>query len=151
GLGIADALYSSLAAFGLSAVAELLVGQQRWLGLGGGLFLCYLGLTTLRAPLADPGPAVPRLRGLLTTYPTMLPLTLATPPPILSSPAIFAGLGLGAASQTATVAPLLVAGVFLGSISWWLVLASATVVLRRRLTPERLRWTNRVSGLVLGG
>jgi len=46
GAATADALYGAVAAFGLTAVSSFLVGQKWWLGLIGGLFLCYLGIRT---------------------------------------------------------------------------------------------------------
>src|SRR5579859_318642 len=55
GAATADAFYSAVAAFGLTVVADLLVGQRVWVRLIGGLFLCYLGLRTLlRRPVARP-------------------------------------------------------------------------------------------------
>ncbi len=46
GAATADGLYGMVAAFGLTAVSDLLVEYSDWLRIGGGLFLCYLGLTT---------------------------------------------------------------------------------------------------------
>ncbi len=48
GAASADALYGMVAAFGLTLVTTFLVEQRVWLGLGGGLFLLYLGVRTLR-------------------------------------------------------------------------------------------------------
>ena len=44
GAATADAFYGSIAGFGLTVISSLLVSQQAWLRLVGGLFLCYLGL-----------------------------------------------------------------------------------------------------------
>ena len=41
------------------------------------------------------------------------------------------------------------AGVFLGSALWWLMLSGAVGALRSRVDLRALRWINRVSGLVL--
>src|SRR5512147_388934 len=50
GLGAAaDGVYGAVAGFGITAVADVLVGQQRWLQLGGGAFLLYLGVRAMRA------------------------------------------------------------------------------------------------------
>ena len=49
GAATADALYGCVAAFGLTAVSGFLVKQQFWLGLIGGIFLCYLGMRTFFA------------------------------------------------------------------------------------------------------
>ena len=43
GAATADAVYGCIAAFGLTLVSNVLVRQQTWLRLAGGLFLCYLG------------------------------------------------------------------------------------------------------------
>jgi threonine/homoserine/homoserine lactone efflux protein len=45
----------------------------------------------------------------------------------------------------------MVCGVFLGSALWWLLLSGAVGFFRRALTPERLRWVNRLSGALLAG
>lgn len=49
GLGIAtaDGLYALVAGLGLSAIMHLLISQQFWIRLVGGLFLLYLGLKTM--------------------------------------------------------------------------------------------------------
>ena len=56
GLGVAtaDATYGGIAAFGLSAITDVLVGGGRWLGLIGGIFLLFLAWRTVRS---EPGPA----------------------------------------------------------------------------------------------
>ncbi len=47
GAATADGVYGCIAGLGLSAIATALTGAQRWLGIGGGIFLVYLGLRTL--------------------------------------------------------------------------------------------------------
>jgi arginine exporter protein ArgO len=42
-----------------------------------------------------------------------------------------------------------VLGVFVGSALWWLLLSSGVSLLRSRLTGSRMRWLNRVSGVVI--
>jgi arginine exporter protein ArgO len=44
-----------------------------------------------------------------------------------------------------------VLGVFCGSALWWLLLSSGVSLLRRPLTPDLLRWINRISGVILIG
>jgi len=46
GAASADAIYGCIAGFGLTFIANFLVGQQFWLRLLGGIFLCYLGVKT---------------------------------------------------------------------------------------------------------
>ena len=47
------------------------------------------------------------------------------------------------------LAGLLVAGVFLGSMLWWLFLAAGAGYFRRHLQNGGLRWVNRVSGFLM--
>jgi threonine/homoserine/homoserine lactone efflux protein len=129
-------------------VTSLLVGQQLWVRLIGGLFLCYLGV---RAFLAAPAERAATMVGssLLGAYAATLLLTLANPTTILSFVAVFAGLGLAATSGDYGAASLLVLGVFAGSALWWLLLCGGVGLLRLRLTPGALRWINRASGAIL--
>src|SRR5258706_7201526 len=147
GAATADACYGVIAGFGLAFVAGFLVAQQFWLTLGGGVFLCYLGV---RAALARPAsPAAGADPGTLHSalFSTLL-LTLANPLTIISFTAVFSGLGLGTRPAYATAAALVV-GIFLGSALWWLVLSTATSLLRSRLNVNWLRAVNWVSAALL--
>lgn len=150
GLGVAagDALYAALAAFGVTALAGLLAGIELWLGLAGGAFLVWLGVATMRRAPATADPARPR-RGALASFTTTFLLTLANPPTIMFFAAMFAGLGVAGRSHGGTGALALVAGVFLGSLAWWLALAAVVSRARARLAGPALVWINRVSGAVL--
>ena len=46
GAATADGFYGAIAAFGLTAISNLLAAQSSYLKLAGGLFLCYLGAKT---------------------------------------------------------------------------------------------------------
>ncbi|MDA0268750.1 MAG: LysE family transporter [Cyanobacteria bacterium] len=153
GAATADGLYGCIAGFGLTAVADILVNQSFWLRLVGGLFLCYLGITTLLAKPPAPGPegseGQPMTSSLLGAYGSTLALTLTNPTTIFSFAAIFAGVGIMEAGQNYAASGVLVLGVFLGSALWWCVLSATVNLLRSRLTPTRMRWLNRVSGGVI--
>jgi threonine/homoserine/homoserine lactone efflux protein len=148
GAATADALYGSVAAFGLTAISGPLVAQRTWLGLLGGAFLCYLGARTFFAEPAMESPRTPP-GGLAGSYVSTLALTLANPMTILSFAAVFAGIGLGAGTGGFGDAAMLVLGVFLGSAAWWLALSTGVSLLRGGLSPAGLRWVNRLSGLVI--
>ncbi len=150
GAATADAFYGSIAGFGLTAISGLLVSQQAWLRLVGGLFLCYLGVKTLLARPAQQAAAV-RGRGLWQSYASTLFLTLTNPMTILSFAAIFAGLGLGGTRGDYASAVMLVLGVFLGSAAWWLLLSNGVGALRAKFPGAGLLWVNRVSGVIILG
>src|SRR5437868_12665555 len=147
GFGVAtgDAIYAALAAFGVAAVTNVLVGQRRWIGLVGGIGLVLIGLKTV--VIRAPTPALPRMRG--RQYASMVALTLSNPATILSFTAVFAGLGVHVGSGWQPFG--LVAGVMLGSALWWVVLTIVVSLVRERLTAPATRAIGIASGLVLVG
>ena len=151
GLGVAtaDATYGAIAAFGLTAVTDLLVDGRRVLGLVGGLFLLWLAWRTFRAVPSERASAdTGARRGLFAAYLSTLGLTLANPMTILSFAALFVGLGV--TGGDAAGAASLTAGVFAGSAAWWVVLVGVVGALRSRVTSRGLRAVNVASGLLIG-
>jgi threonine/homoserine/homoserine lactone efflux protein len=150
GAAVADAAYGCIAAFGLTLISDFFVGQRYWLQLGGGIFLCWLGIRTFVAAPSERAAQVGG-RGLAAAFASTFVLTLTNPMTILSFAAVFAALGLGNASGRYGDAVVLVGGVFLGSAAWWLLLSAGVGLLGRRLDGGGLRWVNRVSGAVITG
>ena len=147
GAATADAAYGFVAAFGLTAVSIFLLDKQMWLSLFGGIFLCYLGITTFRS-LPPNYPASMSDGSRLAAYASTFLLTLSNPTTILSFIAIFAGFGLGAYVSYAA-ASAMVLGVFLGSALWWIILSGSVGLLRSRFSQTWMRWVNRVSGTMI--
>lgn len=150
GLGIAtaDATYGAIAGFGLTFISRFLVSQQLWIRLLGGLFLLYLGVTTIFTQPAEHAVAL-KTDNLPGMYLSTLLLTLTNPLTILSFVAIFAGVGLSISSRSYNAALILVLGVFLGSAFWWVMLTSVVSVVRTRLNARLLRWLNILSGAII--
>lgn len=67
---------------------------------------------------------------------------------LLSFVAVFAGLGLGT-SRNFLNASSLVAGVFVGSASWWLLLSSGVSSIRDRISFSWMQAVNRISGCAI--
>jgi threonine/homoserine/homoserine lactone efflux protein len=150
GLGVAtaDATYAAIAAFGLTAVTDVLVNARQVLGLVGGIFLLWLAWRTIRsAPDEAAVVATPR-RGYAGAYLSILGLTMANPMTILSFGALFAGLGV--TSGATGDAALVVLGVLLGSTAWWVVLTTAIALFRARITSAWIHRINVASGIVIG-
>lgn len=147
GAATADATYGAIAAFGLTALSNLLIAEQFWLRLIGGLFLLYLGARTFFAKPAMVA-ANATANSLAGAYTSTFLLTLTNPTTILSFAAIFAGFGVASSGST-LAAGILVLGVFVGSALWWLLLSGGVTLLRSRFRPAALVWVNRISGVVI--
>ncbi|AJY73740.1 LysE family translocator [Paenibacillus beijingensis] len=148
GAASADALYGLIAAVGFNVITELLIGQQMWIRLFGGLFLCYLGYQAMKTNTKtnDSGD-VKRMDRLTAAYVTTFFLTMTNPLTILSFLGVFAGIGT---SGTMTLSSFqMVIGIFIGSMIWWLFLSIVTGTVRQMLNANAMRWINRLSGIVL--
>jgi len=150
GAALADGVYGLVAGFGLTAVSSLLVAQQFWIRLIGGLFLIYLGIKILLTPPRERAAAGDSDRSPWHACATTFFLTLTNPMTILSFVAVFAGLGLGSTSTDYTHAVLLVAGITLGSACWWLLLSGGVAfILHHRVTPKTMQVINSISGIIM--
>ena len=150
GVATADATYGAIAAFGLTALTDLLLDGRRILGVVGGAVLLWLAWRTFRAVPAEAtaDASTGARRGLPGAYLSTLGLTLTNPMTILSFGALFVGLGV--TGGDAAGATLLTLGVFAGSAAWWVVLVAAVGALRSRIMPRGLRRVNMASGLLIG-
>ncbi len=146
GAATADGLYASVAAFGLTALSDFMVGVRRPLGIVGGGFLIFLAIRQFRAHAEAAADRPPR--SLLAAYATTVGLTIANPATILSFAAAFVGLGL-TGHDTSTAAAL-VGGVAAGSSAWWLLLAALTAAFRPRLGPAALSRLAAGSSVLIG-
>lgn len=150
GAATADAVYGSIAAFGLTIITNALIQQQMWLRLFGGAFLIFLGVRTFFSKPSKKSPHETR-KGLLAAYGSTFFLTLTNPVTILAFAAIFAGIGLGSTVADYASATLLVFSVFAGSAMWWLILSGTVSLMRKKVTQRVLQWINRVSGAIIVG
>ena len=150
GLGVAtaDATYGAIAAFGLGAISDVLVNARQALGLVGGLFLLWLAWRTVHSVPTEAATVTTRRGGYAGAYLSILGLTLANPMTILSFGALFAGLGVTSGATGDAV--VVVAGVLLGSTTWWVVLTTVIGTVRTRVTPLWIHRINLVSGVILG-
>jgi threonine/homoserine/homoserine lactone efflux protein len=149
GAASADAVFGIIAGFGLTFVADLLLGYQGWLRLGGAGFLLYTGISAF---VADPLKATQSQRdpeGLLADYASAFVLTITNPITILAFVAIFAGIGFNGPEANLGRAVILVLGVWLGSLLWWAGLAVGAGMVRLSFDRGHLVWINRGSGGIL--
>ena len=150
GVATADAIYATLAAAGIAAVAVLAREATGPLRVVGGAGLLVLGWRAWRdAGGSCEAAAAPDARGLAAAFGSALGLTLANPATILSFAAIIAGLGASVARPGD--GPLFVAGIAAGSLAWWVALAAIIAAARTRLPARAVVVASRASAVVLTG
>jgi threonine/homoserine/homoserine lactone efflux protein len=147
GVALADATYAGVAAFGLTAITNVLVGGRALLGLVGGAVLVALAMRTMSSRPSEVAVTTDR-HGLGAAFASIFGLTMTNPMTILSFASVFAAAGL--AGRGGAEAALLTFGVFGGSLAWWGILTAVVARLRSRVTVRGLTWINRISGFALG-
>lgn len=148
GAATADALYSGIAAFGLTIVLDVIEGQAFWVRLVGGLLLLVLGIRTLRARRTTDPLKIFAGRGLWGIFVSSFVIALTNPLTIFAFIAVFATFGL-AHERGIVEASLLVLGVFIGSNLWFLTLGSVATLFHGRITAGGMRWVSRVAGILI--
>lgn len=147
GAATADMLYSSVAAFGLTFISTALFNQRVWMRLAGGALLLFIGIKTFRTQPRDPNIKF-EAGGVVGSYFSTVFLTLTNPLTIFAFIAIFATFGLGTGLSFLS-ASALAGGVFMGSFLWFLTLSSGVKFFRKRLNVPRLRWVNKIAGILI--
>ena len=149
GLGVAaaDATYGAIAAFGLTALTNVLVAAHAVLGLVGGAIIVLIGLRTMATRASGPAQDTQR-PGLAAAFASIYALTMTNPLTIVLYAGVFAAIGLGAGGGIVDAAVVTLA-VLIGSGLWWVVLCSTVAWLRGRVSASALLWVNRVSGAAL--
>jgi len=153
GASSADVIYGFIAAFGLTFISDLLHSYQFWIRLVGGALLCFLGIKMFIEKPEGKGffPALREKKYRAGMYTSTFFLTLTNPMTILSFAAVFAGFGISGTRGSVLNAAVLILGVFLGSMLWWLLLVVVFSVFKRRFTQRELQWINRIAGVIITG
>ncbi|MHC4212551.1 MAG: LysE family translocator [Planctomycetota bacterium] len=144
GAATADAIYGSIAAFGVTFVSDFLIAQQFWFRIIGSIFLCGLG-TFFSKTVKEAG--ANKSLGLAGNYGSTFLLTLMNPMTVFAFAVVFASLGITNSHYGS--AALLIAGVFTGSGIWWFMISGVTGIFRERVSHSNLVWLNRISGTII--
>jgi threonine/homoserine/homoserine lactone efflux protein len=148
GAATADALYGAIAAFSITLVIDFLLREQFWIRIVGGILLITIGVIYFRKPpqslkQEEDDPAH-------SDYVSTFLLTLTNPTTVLSYLAVLTALGM-ADKRPWWLSFVLVGGIFVGSMLWWVILVLIVNKLRDRFTERTVCWMNRIAGLAIGG
>ena len=144
----ADMVYGIVAAFGVTLISDFISQQQHWIRLVGGILLLILGNRTfLSHPATDIETA--GKNGHTRTFLSTFFLTLTNPMTLFAFAAVFAGIGLDKTIGTHAYAIFFVAGIFIGSLSWFGLLTSLVHFFREIITTDGLVIINKIAGSLL--
>lgn len=149
GAAVADTFFAFAAAFGLSFITNFYVQEEKWLQIGGGIFICILGVLSILSHKSGKPEKNGYGRGGFQAFFSTFFLTLTNPITILAFAAAFAGFGLINPDDGHISAALVVIGVFLGSTIWWLTISWLSGLLRKKLNSHVMHRITQISGVVI--
>jgi threonine/homoserine/homoserine lactone efflux protein len=88
-------------------------------------------------------------RGLLWNLTSSFLLTLTNPMTILFFAATFSAIGNNQPSHSFLGSLLIVCGVAMGSILWWVILSNGVSMMKRFASPKFLQWIHYFSGIII--
>jgi len=146
GAAAADTFYGSIAGFSINIVIGFLIREQSTLRLYGGILLVLLGFWYyFKRPASLSNNKGADHSDFVTTF----LLNLTNPTTVLSFLAVLAVLGLSE-HRPAWLTLIMVAGIFGGSMGWWLILTGITNHFRERFNDRAMLWMNRIGGIAIG-
>jgi len=157
GAASADTLYGLLGAIGIAGIVISVPSLAVFLRVVGGALLIWLAWGIVRDMRKTKQTAqIAGSNAVTHDFLTAFGLTLSNPMTILSFIAIFAALDPLSAEQRHGESALwvatfsMLAGVFLGSASWWLCLSGLTSVLRLRMPASFMQLISASSATAIG-
>lgn len=149
GAATADAIYGSIAAFGITIISNFLIQQQFWIRILGGLAFLFLGLKILLKKEVYQENSKIKKTNLISSYTSSLFLTLTNPITIIMFAGIFSWFKIGINEISSISGLLLISGIFTGSALWFFTLSSTVGLLRYKFSSKHLLLINKLSGLIL--
>lgn len=156
GLGavLGDGVLAAAGAFSIAAISDVILAYGDTIQVIGGALLLLFGLVLLvtRPVMTTPPHERSHILEHMGIIPQTFILTVTNPGAVLGMAAMIGGLGsLIGGLKTNFEALILVAAVMGGSLLWWLGLSELISTIRHKLNDNRLKWVNRIAGLVLLG
>jgi threonine/homoserine/homoserine lactone efflux protein len=157
GAAAADSMLAAAAVFGLSLATQLLVDNPGPVRLVGGLFLVGLGTQMIRKREISLSDAPKPMSQELCRWWKMIRalsggfvLTIVNPATFLAFVGVFAGFGLFGARPHGDLAnAMIIAGVLVGSMLWWVTLTVVASAVRRHAPLRIVAVVNTLLGLIV--
>jgi len=150
GAALADTIFGAVAAFGLTFVAQYLLENESLMRLIGGLLLVGIGVETmLKKPVTIQSDKLPKAHRYAASFFRTFMLTITNPITIMAFGPVFVAANAVVEEGNMIQAWSLILGVFSGSALWFSMLCSGVHLGRHHLNDRRMRWMNRISGVVI--
>ena len=145
---ICDMVYCIVAAFGITLISDFLTLEQHWIRLAGGLILLVMGYSVFRARRLEDKVAKAPSGAMRVFFYTAL-LVFTNPLSLFAFMAAFAFVGVKNIADHPFSGLMLVAGVFFGSLTWFVLLTGLVRLFKEKVMQVGLPLVNRIAGTLL--
>lgn len=149
GSSAADLIYSCVGVFGITVVSDFLSARQTMLQVTGGILILLLGFGILRKK--ERVMVQNESKGTLAfCFLSAFTTAFVNPVTVFSFMAAFAAFGIHGGLSVKQGAVLII-GILIGTLCWWLILSGITAYFRDRITGKIYRWLNCILGCLMTG
>lgn len=144
----ADLVFSLVSASGIRLISDFILDYRFEIRLAGGIILLVMGVFMFRSPR---GP-VAKLESVLNdtkTYLSTFVLALTNPLVMFSYAAVLAIAGVATLFDEYMSLSMLFAGIFLGSLLWFVLISNLAHRFREKVAEVKLMIANRIAGVLL--
>lgn len=150
GAGLADTFYATLGFFALTFIQPLIEKNIILVKVIAALCVIIAGVIIF---MSNPAVQIRRNRAGVTSpgrdFITVFLITIANPALVFLFIGLFAAFGLSIDNVGMMNGWLLLGGVALGTIIWWLTLSSFVSLFRNKIRPRHILWINKISGSII--
>lgn len=150
GLGscVADSIYASIAALGLTFISRFFARYQHDLRIFGGIILLAFGINIILSK-KESKQEISDSKTLVKSFLSTFALAIANPATIFSFLFVFASYGAKNIGHGVFARIILIIGVFCGSFFWWVILVLSAKGFSNKLSTEKVSLINKVLGSVI--
>ncbi len=150
GASLTDTFFAAFAILSLALIQDFVKSNETAVLLAGGLAVMAIGLKIF---LTNPVRQIRQNKGgkrLLEDFFASMIMTITNPGAIFLILGLFAFTGLEVdGSSSGPVITAALSGVFVGAISWWIILSTTINIFRNKFRLRQLLLINRVAGIVI--
>lgn len=152
GAAIADTIYGSVAALGISAISSFIIDEMIWIKMAGGVFLIYLAYDELKKDrislTSDKDSKTAAVEAHKLPAIVFL-MNMGNPMTILTFIGVFSSITIKDLNIGKSIATII--GIFCGSMTWWLVLGTIVMKLKTKMSTVWLDRIKYITVIILGG
>jgi len=150
GASLTDTIFASLAILSLALIQDFVNTNRRSVLLLGGFIVIAIGLKIF---LTNPVKQIRQNNGgkkLFTDFISAFIMTITNPGAIFLILGLFAFTGLEIDDSSSwRVIISAIAGVFVGAMSWWIILSTSINIFRTKFRLRQLLLINRIAGIII--